>query len=139
MTTLLYVLSYAVGGMLVFKGLWRLVWYRVRVRSCTEKSVGSVIDVVEKRSLLAWPAMLTYYPIFEYQAGAGGTQILASSFPAQYREQIAVDKPYTIFYAPRHPARFYSPDWDKQSVPTGLIQVGFGLVILAVTLYTAFK
>jgi len=139
LTTLLYLLSYAVGGLLTIKGLLYLARYHIRLRRCTEESVGTVIDVVEKRSLLAWPAMLTYYPIFEFQAGLHGSQILASDFPAQYRDQIAADKPHTVFYDPHRPARFYSPDWDKPSVPTGLMQMGLGLLIIAGTLYTALK
>lgn len=136
MTTLLYVLVYAIGGWLVAKGFWTVFWYRYRVLRCTSETTGYIIDTVEKRGLLSWPASIRYYPIFKYDTSSG-TQIRASSYWANTKNQVKTDCRWTLLYDPARPKVFYAPEWDKGCQPLGWTQLVFGLIVLGVTIVMA--
>lgn len=138
MNTLLYILVYAIGGWLVAKGFWTVLWYRYRVLRCTAETTGYVIDTAEKRGLLSWPAACRYYPIFRYDT-ASGPEIRASSFWANIKDQVKTDRRWILFYDPARPSVFYVPDWDRQALPTGWTQLVFGLIVLGVTIFMSLK
>ena len=139
MNTLLYILAYAIGGIMTAAGIYRFIGYRLRTRRCTGETTGAVVDMAEKRSLLSWPASYRYYPIFEYAVPEGGTEIRASVFPAQFKNQIDRDRRYNIRFDPSRPSVFLCPEWDKALTATAMGQFIFGIVILLITVFTALR
>ena len=137
MTTLLYLLVYAIGAVMAVSGLLRFGKFRLRKRRCTAVTTGVVADVAEKHSLLAWPASVRYYPIFEYTPEGGQTRIAASDYYSQTKDSPARGAAYPIRYDPDRPARFYAQGWDEPGGTMGLVQLVFGAGILAVTLISS--
>lgn len=139
METLLYILVYSIGGILTAAGLFRFIGYRLRLRRCTQDSSGSVIDFAEKRNFLSWPSTCSYYPIFEYGSPNGGTEIQASIFPAQFKNQIDQSRSYTVKFDPQKPSVFICPDWDRNLSSTALGQLFFGIAIIVITLVLSLR
>ncbi len=134
-----FLIAYAIGGILIIKGIWQLIKLRLLVLSCTKQTTGLILDSAKKRSLLSWPSTDYYYPIFQFDDENGDSQVFASSYAASFKNQIVSGRAYTIYYDPQKPSRFFAPKWDNQSKITAVSQLCFGLIIIGLSLFTALK
>ena len=136
MRSLLFLLAYAIGGVLACSGLLRVLRLWLRLHRCTASVRGVVADVAQRQSLLSWPVSALYFPIFEFTPVDGHTQILASSYYAQAKGQFEAGDTFLIYYDPKRPSRFYAKGWDEGALSLGLGQLVFGMVIVAITAAT---
>ena len=139
MRDIYFLIAYAVGGVLIIRGVWQLMRSRLLILRCTKETTGIILDTAKKRSLLSWPSMDYYYPIFQFDDEDGNSQVFASTYAAQFENQIVPGRLYTIRYDPQKPSRFFSPEWDGPSKITAVSQAAFGLIILGATLFAKLK
>lgn len=137
MRDIYFLIAYAVGGVLIIKGIWQLIRSKLLILRCKGETTGIILDSAQRRSLLFWPSMDSYYPIFQFDDEKGDSQVFASANAAAFENQIVPGRSYTIRYDPEKPSRFFSPEWDGPSKITAVSQLSFGLLILGATVFAA--